>query len=89
MASPKVCGNLAIRPLLKVPIGWELGKNKTWPRFYGGVIPSCNGLSDDHWKYQIHQNSTFKLNADLEDEYILHITNKVSGTVRQASLKLI
>ena len=55
-------------------------ENKSYSdlRFYSGVLPSCEGLGPN-WNYTFHKK--FKLNADFEDEYILHLINDTSGEV--------
>ncbi len=47
-------------------------------RFYESVFPSCLGIGDS-WNYDIHQRENFLLNADYEEEYVLHIHNVVQS----------
>ena len=40
------------------------------PRFYGGIMPGCEGLAKG-WKYKIE--TKFSLNATNPNEYYLHV----------------
>ena len=42
------------------------------PRFYGGIMPGCEGLAKG-WKYKIETSDGFSLNATDPNEYYLHI----------------
>jgi hypothetical protein len=47
-------------------------------RFYESVFPSCQGLGNS-WLFDIHRKESFKLNADFDEEYVLHISNVTSS----------
>lgn len=56
-------------------------------KFYGGFFPSCKGIPTNQWKFDIVTD--FELDADKEDEYILHIPNAINGSkkVQRRSFK--
>lgn len=56
-------------------------KSHSENRFYAGVLPSCKGLSDPQWNYQLH--GKFRLNADSSDKYILEILHEETETTKE------
>ena len=54
-------------------------------RYFGSVFPSCEGLNDaqnsewvqEEWQYEVHENKTFVLDADILLEYILYTNEHV------------
>ena len=54
-------------------------------RFYHSVFPLCDGLGSDAWSYDVHPASSFRLNADFDQEYVLHI-DAGNGDKRQVQI---
>jgi hypothetical protein len=42
------------------------------------VFPSCSGLAD-HWSFDLHPRTDFRLNADHDSELVLHVNSTGSG----------
>ncbi len=46
-------------------------------RFYHSVFPLCDGMEGgkEDWSYDLHPHGQFVLNADYQQEYVLHVRN--------------
>ena len=61
-------------PLPDVPLESTLTHHESTLRFYEAVLPRCSGINSN-WNFDIHAREFFRLNADYEEEYVLHISN--------------
>jgi hypothetical protein len=60
-------------PLPNVRMAGRLA-NVTGLRFYNAVFPLCEGIESADWRYDIHPEGSFTLDADFQQEYVLHVT---------------